>query len=122
MVTAIKRKTKVALAVLGSMLALGVSLSAGPASAQAAITPYCGGWKGPWDWCAGAYRVLYQTYGWGEQAGVCVAPHHGWQVRCTTKANTGVYSDAWNEDMLGAPFISNNSNQNNFVHGLAGSH
>jgi hypothetical protein len=123
MVTAMQRKTKLGLALLGSVLALSLCLMSGPASAQAGISTYCGGWLGVSNFCFGASRQLYEVYGWGDQGGVCVAVWGHSTINCAKNANQGVYSgtgQGYNVDA--SPYIHNYYNGNNFVHGLAGTY
>lgn len=122
MVYVIQRKTKVGLALFGSVLALGVGLLAGPASAQAGISTYCGGWLGPWQTCTGAARQLYEVYGWGEQGNVCVEVV-GYGPACSSGAGIGVYAGTGSpNNVQSRPWIKNATSGNNFVHGLAGTH
>lgn len=119
MATVLHRKGRVSVGLLAITIALALSLVAGSASARASTSTYCGGWLGPVGECYGASRALYQTYGWGEQAGVCVGIEYWGTAYCTTNANTGVYS--WNIGMnvQARPWIRNNSSGNNLVHGVA---
>jgi hypothetical protein len=118
MSTAISRRAKLAFTLLGSLCALSLGLISGPASAQAATSGYCTGWLGGQQSCAGAYRTLYQVYGWGDQGPVCVAID-GHAAYCSAGAGAGVYSAPvavqWNR-----PLIWNvNGYKSNFVHGVA---
>lgn len=108
--------------IVGCLLALSVGLIAGPASAQASTSEYCGGWKSPQQGCTGAARWLYQAYGWGDQSGVCVVISGVTEWRCTTRAGEGVYSPATSSNVWAQPGIQNWSNVNNFVHGVALTH
>jgi hypothetical protein len=118
MVTTLSRKARLGLMLLGSLLALTLGLITGPASAEAATSTYCTGWQGAWGNCAGAARTLYQTYGWGDQAPVCVSVG-GWGYRCSSAAGAGVYSDRVPFNWYNTPNIVNNSGKTNFVHGVA---
>jgi len=122
MITAMRRHTKLGLALLASTLALTLGLISGAASAQAAISTYCGGWLyGASEPCFGAQRWLYEVYGWGEQGGVCVEISNQSTMACVNKANQGVYSGTkLGYNTWGTPVIVNYSGGSNFVHGLAG--
>lgn len=115
-------KPRKALMVLGCLLALSVGLITGPASAQASTSSYCGGTLGVGGYCLGAYRWLYQAYGWGDQGGVCVGVFEATVRACTTAANTGVYSPATVNNVWERPIIWNYFNGSNFVHGVALTH
>lgn len=119
MTTALNRRARLFLLLLGSVAALGVGLVSGPGSAQAATTTYCAGNLGASQTCVGERRWLHQTYGWGDQAGVCVGiveiPGEG----CTSSAGTGVYSPNTGSNVFKYPYIRNNSGKTNFVHGVA---
>ncbi len=119
MSTAISRKAKLTLVLLGSLLALTLGLVSGPAPANASTSGYCTGWLGASNQCTGAHRYLYQAYGWGDQASVCVGLAYwtGWS--CSSGAGAGVYSAAVPVNVSTSPVISNNSGKNNFVHGIA---
>lgn len=116
------RKFKKGVMLLGCLLAVSVGLVAGPASAQASTSEYCGGWESPNTGCSGAARWLYQAYGWGDQAGVCVVIAGKTEWRCTTHASEGVYSPSTVSNVWAQPAIQNWSNVNNFVHGVALTH
>jgi hypothetical protein len=119
MVTALNRKARLTLVLLGSLLALTLGVASGPASAEASTSPYCGGWKSAWQDCTGALRYLYQTYGWGDQASVCVAVAPGYGTACSSGAGNGVYSARLDTNHYVDPWIKNNSGGNNYVHGVA---
>lgn len=102
---------------LGSICALTLGLLSGPAPANAAVSNYCTGWQPVGGYCVGADRWLYQTYGWGDQGGVCVAVYE-YPRACTFSANTGVYSPK-SPVLWTRPIIWNNHNGSNFVHGVA---
>jgi hypothetical protein len=118
MVTAISRRAKLGLVLMGSLCALALGLISGPAPAQAAWSNYCVGWQGGYGYCDGAQRLLYQTYGWGDQGRVCVAVQRGYSQNCSSGAGQGVYSPVWGPGHF-FPFISNNTAGANFVHGVA---
>jgi len=123
MAISLNRRAKLTLLLLGSLLALTLGLISGPAAAQASTSNYCGGWKGPWVDCGGASRQLYQTYGWGDQASVCVGMTYssgGWS--CSSGAGSGVYSGQLAYNVTDIPRIKNNSGVNNYVHGVALTH
>lgn len=113
------RKPRKDLVIVACLLALVVGLIAGPASAEASTSPYCGAVMPPTGSCYGAARWLYQAYGWGDQGGVCVATGRGWTWYCVGGANTGVYSANAGSNVWAEPFILNNSNVTNYVHGVA---
>ena len=109
------------LAALVSLVALAAVVAL-PAAADASSTNYCGGWKSAWQDCTGGSRQLYQTYGWGDQASVCVgvAPQYG--VACSSGAGAGVYSQSLDQNYNSSPWIKNNSGGDNYVHGVALTH
>lgn len=119
---AISLKLKLWLAALAALSVLAFAGSAGSAAAQASTSPYCGGTLAVGQYCLGANRWLYQTYGWGDQGGVCVAVFAYTQNACTTAANTGVYSASLPSNTWAMPYIRNNVNQPNYVHGVALTH
>jgi hypothetical protein len=108
------------LAAIGSVVALAIAVL--PATASASTSPYCGGWKGPWGGCEGAGRQLYQVYGWGDQASVCVYIVHSTGYSCSSGAGSGVYSGQLPFNVTDIPAIKNNSGVNNFLHGVAFTH
>lgn len=118
MSTAISRKAKLSIALMGCLCALALGLISGPASSQAATSSYCTGWLGAWGNCSGAARVLYQTYGWGDQGKVCVSIN-GWGYQCSSGAGVGVYSDRYPGNWYNNPSIANTTGGSNFVHGIA---
>ena len=123
MSTAISRKARLGLVLLGSLLALTLGLISGPASAEGATSPYCNPHTlGPWQTCAGVSRKIYQTYGWGDHASVCVWIQN-WPSgkNCSAGAGHGVYSGVIPCCFYGGwpPLISNNSAKTNTVHGVA---
>lgn len=123
MITAMHRKAKLGLALLGSLLAMSLGLISAPASAQAEITYYCGGWLSSGNSCSGAPRWLHDVYGWGEQGGVCVQVQNISTLNCVWQANTGVYSaTGLGYDVHAAPWIKTTTGGSNFVHGIAGSY
>jgi hypothetical protein len=119
MTTALDRKGRLLLMLLGCVAALSIGLTSGSGSAQAATSTYCAGWQNPGGFCSGSPRTLYQTYGWGDQTGVCVAVHLGWPRGCTSSAGTGVYSPRLASPSYLNPYIANNGGVSNFVHGVA---
>lgn len=116
------RKGRLVGALLGTMALLVLGLVPGPVSAQASTSPYCGGWLGPSHWCGGAPRWLYQNYGWGDQAGVCVATNRGGELYCVGGANQGVYSANAGSNIWAEPIIVNPAGFNNYVHGVSLTH
>lgn len=122
MATALIRKTKLTTTLVGAMLALSVGLIAGPASAQASTSNYCGGTLSSGAYCFGATRWVYQTYGWGDQGGVCVGIFGYPSEACTNAANTGVYSANLGSNVWAQPFIHNLPGGSNVVHGVALTH
>lgn len=121
MVTALNRKARLTMTLVGAMLALSVGLIAGPASAQASTSPYCGGWQAAGHGCFGAARWLYQTYGWGNQAGVCVAWGSS-EMYCVPRANEGVYSPNAGSNVWAQPYILNPAGVSNYLNGVALTH
>jgi len=109
------------LAALFSLMALAVAIAM-PAAANASTSNYCGGWKSPHQECSGEARWVYQTYGWGDQASVCVGIG-GWTgVSCSSGAGSGVYSGQMASNVYSWLYLSNNSNVNNYTHGVALTH
>jgi hypothetical protein len=104
---------------LGAVAALSITLLAGPGSARAETTTYCAGNLGSAQYCFGAKRWLHQTYGWGDQAGVCVGIAEIPSEGCTSSAGVGVYSTNVGSNVFKYPSIRNNSVKTNFVHGIA---
>lgn len=122
MPTSILRSPRFVLALAASIGILAVGLIAGHGQAKAAWSVYCNPKPlGPWGYCVGAARTLYQVYGWGDHRSVCVYPHTGWGSwgACSAGAGAGVYSVPLPEPTLLAPHISNHSAANNTVHGIA---
>lgn len=119
---ALTRKARLLVVTAGSIAALSVGLIAGPAAAQASTSPYCGGTLASGGWCFGAARWQYQTYGWGEQGGVCVGIFEYPTRACTQAANTGVYSADVGSNVWQQPYIGNNVPWSNYVHGVALTH
>jgi len=119
MTTALTRRGRLLLMLFGSLAALSIGLISGAGSAQAATSTYCAGNLSANRTCTGERRSLHQTYGWGDQAGVCVGiaeiPGEG----CTSSAGTGVYSPNTGANVFKYPYIRNNSGITNFVHGVA---
>lgn len=114
-------RTKFWVAALGLVVALAFAVAL-PSAADASTSTYCGGWKSPWQECGGTSRPLYQTYGWGDQASVCVGIG-GWTgLSCSSGAGAGVYSGELISNVNSYPYIKNNSGGNNFVHGVALTH
>jgi hypothetical protein len=121
MTASLNRRAKL-LALVGTLAALAVSLISGPTAAQASTSEYCGGWKSPGQECSGAARWVYQTYGWGDQASVCVGIG-GWTgVSCSSGAGAGVYSGQMSSNVYSWLYMKNNSSINNYVHGVALTH
>jgi hypothetical protein len=71
---------------LGCLTALSIGLVLGAGSAQAGTSTYCAGTVSAGQTCIGAQRWLYQTYGWGDQAGVCVGIVEFVVEGCTSSA------------------------------------
>lgn len=106
------------LAALVSLVALATAVAV-PAAADASTSTYCAGWKSPWQECGGARRPMYQAYGWGDQASVCVAVAEWTGLPCSSGAGSGVYSAQLGSNVNAIPWIKNNSSGNNYVHGVA---
>ena len=119
---AISLKLKLWLAALAALSVLAFAGSAGSAAAQASTSPYCGGVLAGSHGCYGAARWLYQSYGWGDQGGVCVAVGYGYELACVGGPNNGVYSPAAGSNVWSAPYIFNPGPVNNYVHGVALTH
>jgi hypothetical protein len=115
-------KVKLWLAAAAAFSVLAFAGSAGSAAAQASTSSYCGGTLTAGQYCVGAQRWLYQAYGWGDQGGVCVAVWEYTVQACTSAANTGVYSANVGQNVWTYPFIRDNFNGANNVHGVALTH
>lgn len=111
-----------ALVATASALAAVFALQFGVASASACTSPYCGGYLVSGRFCVGAARWEYQTYGWGESGGVCVAVTNPETTGCTSAAMTGVYSANVGANVLSEPVIFNNYSATQLVHGIALTH
>lgn len=122
MPTVLTKRTRRFAALLAFASAFGIFVHSG--SANAATSSYCGnqtlaGYAG----CDGARRVLYQTYGWGDQHSVCVGFRFylGTQLfgtMCSSGPGVGVYSAKAEPQPL-YPWIGNNAAGWNTVHGVA---
>jgi hypothetical protein len=112
------RQPRILLALIGSISALWIGLGSAD-QAQAAWSNYCGGAVSSGQTCIGAKRWLNKTYGWGDQAGVCVGIVEFAIEGCTSNAGTGVYSAGLGTDVYKYPYIRNNSGGSNFLHGIA---
>lgn len=119
---AISMKVKLWLAAAAAFSVLAFAGAVGPAAAQASTSNYCGGTLNTGGWCLGAERWLYQTYGWGDQGGVCVSVFEATAIACTSAANTGVYSPNAGSNVWKRPYIRNNVSGANNVHGVALTH
>ncbi len=119
MTTAISRRARLALVLLGSLCALFLGLISGPAPAQAAVSNYCTGWLGGNQGCVGASRWMYQSYGWGDQHSVCVAVHPGYPLACSSGAGSGVYSARYQPWHFSPTIVNGHLYSANFVHGVA---
>lgn len=120
-VNSIDRRPKAMLALGGIVLALCISLllSSAP-GAQAGTSSYCSNQTlGSHARCGGAGRTLYALYGWGDQHSVCVGvyelPGH---YTCSGGAGQGTYNDLGTTAWF-TPWIQNNAEGNNTVHGVA---
>jgi hypothetical protein len=126
MTKAVTDRMKKAIAVAGALLALGLSLSmSSPATANAAITPYCNNITlGGWQECGGAARTHYALYGWGDQHSVCVfgstsiTGGAATSSACSGGPGQGVYNPYGYTTYL-YPRITNHSYGSNMVHGAA---
>lgn len=123
MTHAIFRRSK-AFAALAAMALALLSLSAtAPSMARAATSPYCNNQTlSNYNPCVGAARVLYQTYGWGDQHSVCVWYRTGgWGSNgnaCSSGPGVGVYS-AKTFEYPWEPGINVNASGASVVHGVA---
>jgi hypothetical protein len=119
MSSVLSRKARLTLTLLGAVVALSLALFAGPSAAHAETTTYCGGNLPGQYYCYGAKRWLYQTYGWGDQGGVCVWIVEYTGKSCSSGAGNGVYSARFGSDVHQLPAIGNAIWSTNFVHGIA---
>lgn len=116
------KKGRLAGALMGTMALLLLGLVLGPVSAQASTSSYCGNQTLPgYGYCQGAYRMLYQVYGWGDQHSVCVAVSLAFNASrsCSSGPEVGVYSERLSSAAMLDPYISNNAAGSNTVHGVA---
>jgi len=119
MTTALNRRARLLLMLMGSLVALSLGLISGPAAAEASTSNYCTGSLGASKECVGSSRWLYQTYGWGDQASVCVSITYWMGPTCSAGAGAGAYSGRIGQHVYSSPWIKNNSGISNFVHGVA---
>jgi hypothetical protein len=111
-------RRSVAAAVAGMAVAACFLLTMlSPAGAQAAESPYCGGWLGSFGSCNGLSRWLWGVQGWGDHASVCVGTSFYESTACSSGANH--YAYAPQKYQYQSPWIQNNSGINNLVHGIA---
>lgn len=118
MKTSVKRSIQAALVAGALAIAMFLALfGTSPRSAQAAETPYCGGWLGAKLTCAGAARWFNAQYGTGQHGSVCVGNGQS-GAACSGGPGQGVYHPVG--IMIHAqPWISNNMwSGNNLVHGI----
>jgi hypothetical protein len=111
-----------ALAIL--VLAMTVQLSQAP-QAKAGVYGFCENVVLPgYGGCyAPASHLMYQVYGWGENASVCVVPEpYGYAERCSGGPNQGVYSADLGENKPARAAIINHAGVANRVHGLELTH
>lgn len=116
------RQSSAALAAAACILTclFGYQLSK-PGEANAGTYGYCENVVlGPHGYCLGGTVRMYQAYGYGENASVCVAaePYSGTN-RCSGGPNQGVYSGTVPpEQETAVPWIRNNAGVSNRVHGI----
>jgi hypothetical protein len=134
MIEAIGHRPKPLLALGGAIMAICLMFLLGlPSPANAEVGSYCGNQTlGGGGTCYGSQRLLYQTYGWGDQHSVCVWASYGGPIEtplggssykaCSSGPGAGVYSPAYWENLLLYPGIKNNAAGNNTVHGNTFSH
>jgi hypothetical protein len=100
---------------------LGYQLSR-PGEAQAGTHGFCENVVLPArnGYCLGGPVNMYQAYGWGENASVCVtAEPYSSTTRCSGGPNQGVYSGTIPpESQTAVPWIRNNAGVANRVHGI----
>lgn len=125
MSVALTKRARLFAALLASAFALASGLLVHSSSASAAWSPYCGNQTlAGYGNCDGAGRVLYQTYGWGDQHSVCVGfrfyppPTQIFGAACSSGPGVGVYSAKVTSQFL-YPWIGNNAAGSNTVHGVA---
>lgn len=111
------------LALAGIVLVLAMAaLGSSPPSAEASTSPYCNNQTlSNYGACVGAARVLYQTYGWGDQRSVCVWYRYLWGSSgnaCSSGPGVGVYS-AVTYQFPWEPGINVNAPGSSVVHGVA---
>lgn len=114
------RQSATVLAAAACMLTclLGYQLSR-PGEAHAGTYGFCENvLLGPYGGCAGPAGNMYQAYGYGENASVCVlsSPNPATE-RCSGGPNQGVYTGVFPFE-VGAPYIKNHAGVSNRVHGI----
>lgn len=124
MENALSLKARLWLATVASLSVLALAWSLGPAAAHAGTSPYCNNQTlSNYGACAGGYRYLYQTYGWGDSHSVCV----WWRTggggsngnACSSGPGVGVYSGLAPEGFPWEPGINVNAPGSSVVHGVA---
>lgn len=117
--TTVKQSIKAALASGALAIALLLTLLAvAPPAANAAESPYCGGWVAAKNTCYGAARWTNAQYGSGQQGSVCVGNGYS-GAACSGGPGQGVYKPV-GATIFQEPWISNNMwSGNNLVQGIA---
>jgi hypothetical protein len=108
-------------ALLSGVLAIAALLIlpvVAPQAANAAESPYCGGWLGAKTTCSGAARWTNAQYGSGQQGSVCVGNGYS-GAACSGGPGQGIYKPV-GATINQEPWISNNMwSGNNLVQGIA---
>lgn len=130
MISTLTHRLAVLVALSGATLAVTTAVLLGsPTSAQASTSPYCnnqllGGYEG----CVGAPRMLYATFGWGDDHSVCVSasqyaqgyPALGNGPACSSGPGSGVFWEPGGGITAYLyPYIQNHAAGANRVHGVA---
>ena len=129
MTESIRLRSRALLLLSGILLVLCATALLGSSKASAeTLSSYCGNQvRSNYEYCVGAQRVLYATYGWGDQHGVCVSASNwaqgypSFQVGqiCTSVASQGVYWPGPGYSYGLYPSIQDNAAGSNRLHGVA---
>lgn len=114
------RQTVIVLAAAACALACLFSYQlSSPSEADAGAYGFCeNAVLSPYQGCAGPATTMYQVYGYGDNASVCVLSSAAPSTeRCSGGPNQGVYSATF-EFEVGAAYIRNHAGVSNRVHGV----
>jgi hypothetical protein len=116
-------KVRLWLAAVATFIALAYAWTLGSQAAQAGASNYCSNVTlTNYAPCVGVPRLLYQTYGWGDERSVCVWYRTGgWGSNgsnCSIGPGYGIYS-AQTVQLTWEPGINVNAPGTSRVHGVA---